>query len=233
MRTSASVALLACLCGALAEEVADFSFADFFQGEWVVERSTVDINTNVHIYDETRGRYNMSKAGDHGMAGEYFAEDTVTGDVLSSLIVRIEFAHDPATGAFKTGAETDEPSEFATLFNFAFQHEPHNGMIISHGEYHGAKGGHYQFLIPSPDKWVLTVYQEAGEAVVYLGQKVVVQNEKSFFQRYGTMLMLGGFMLVNTFMQKKVRTPPAAATPPDAPTKATVEEITDEPKKDQ
>jgi len=40
---------------------------------------------------------------------------------------------------------------------------------------------------------------------LYLGKKVPVNAEKGFFQKYGTILMIGGFFIFNMFVQRKAR----------------------------
>lgn len=45
----------------------------------------------------------------------------------------------------------------------------------------------------------------SAEVVLYVAKKVPVIAEKTFFQKYSTFILLGGFFIFNMFIQKKTR----------------------------
>jgi len=44
---------------------------------------------------------------------------------------------------------------------------------------------------------------ENGSAYVYVGHRIRTEENKSFFQKYGTMMLLGGMLLVNIWMRTR------------------------------
>jgi len=150
------------------------TFRDFFDGVWEVEiRPFASLNDSV-----TRGSYVMSKMEDKIM-GIYY-ENVTTGvdnetglavhEVQNQLRVRVEL-DSPTQGEFRTARaqtdifsepESEEPSlKFKTLFAFDFQIH-RNKIWVSAGEWLGKQKGTYQFVITSPQSFLLTVTPAAG-----------------------------------------------------------------------
>jgi len=187
------------------EQQAGFSFYEYFHGEWDVQKSTISLKTSEQSLDPMQGHYSMDKEnGTQNLIGQSFDNDTSTGEVTNRLAITIDFTG-PNSGAFHTG---DTPDDQKQLFKFDFLPQP-NGMFISHGEWNGASPAFYQFSIASWDKFTITVYPaqlaDDAEITMYVGRKIPVNKEKSFFQKYSTMIMLGGFFLFQMFMQRKTR----------------------------
>jgi len=114
------------------------------------------------------------------------------------------------SGTFKTG-QTEY--DLTALFHFEFVTQP-NGMIMSHGEWHGTNGGFYQFNVGNWDKFSITIWEnpedekakkEKDPYVVILVGKRIVNSEKTFFQKYGMYALLGGVLILNMFLQSKTR----------------------------
>ena len=79
-----------------------------------------------------------------------------------------------------------------------------------------------------------------GQMIIYTGRRVTPIPEKTFFQKYGTVMMLGAFFIFNIFLKSRTQNSQVqrATAARDAARgkvmrggKATIEEIEDEPKK--
>jgi len=226
------------------EDTPQFSFYDYFQGDWDVQRTVASFKTGEQTHDDLLAHYTIEKEnGTLNLIGKYFMNDTTTGDITNLIRVVIDFNVGGNSGAFKTGSIVSDMSEdedeeeddvkdhsLKTLFNFDFSLQ-HNGMVVSQGEWFGTEASsststptststststttssssfYYQFLIGGWDKFSITVYPKSlnqdAEIVLFTGRKIPVLQEKGFFQKYGTMMMIGGFFLFNMFVQKKTR----------------------------
>jgi len=214
--------------------LAPFSFYDYLLGEWEVVRGTAQSATGESAFDDTlRGHYYFEKEnGTSNLIGRYYDNDTTTGEVTNMLSVLVEFTT-PVSGVFKTSAPTpsspaaaaggsDDESESAaanTLFEFDFEQQQNTGFALSFGMWKGnAKPTHYQFAATAWDRFLITLFPRdapsapaaasaaaSAEVVVFMGRKIPQNVEKTFWQKYSTMLMLGGFFFFNMFVQRKAR----------------------------
>jgi len=181
--------LLAVLASAQEKE---FSFKTYLLGEWNVERFTVSMTTSEMVPVST-GKYVFNADTETTNIVGYWSPDEVEDEdgLQAKIPVLVEF-DSSNTGNFKTGEDED------VLFSFYFQH--FNGPWISHGEWNGQTSAFYQFNIVANDKFTITVYpnpvQEDAEVTIYSASRVKSGREKTFFEKYGsTMMMVGGFML--------------------------------------
>jgi len=228
------------------QEAPPFSFYDYFHGDWIVQRTVASLKTGEQTSDELIAQYTIEKEnGTLNLIGKYFNNDTNTGEITNIKRIIVDFNVGGNSGAFKVGSvlsdvtedeeEDDEVKEHSlkTLFNFDFSVQ-HNGMVVSQGEWVDGVGSYYQFLIGGWDKFTITVYpktmNQEAEVQMFTGRKIPVLQDKSFFQKYGTMVMIGGFFLFNMFVQKKTRSMQEnqqARRP--AGEGAQIEEVQDEP----
>ncbi|GAB5364853.1 hypothetical protein AAMO2058_001005900 [Amorphochlora amoebiformis] len=167
-----------------------FSFQDYLPGEWKVERFSISPTTSEMTVVST-GKYVFnSKKESTNIDGSYTPESDAEEEGESvSIPVLVEF-DSSNTGNFKTGDDED------LLFSFYFQH--FSGPWISHGEWNGQTQGIYQFNIVAPDRFTITVYptNSEEEMAVISVTRVKSGREKSFFEKYGsTIMMVGGFLL--------------------------------------
>jgi len=147
-----------------------------------------------------------------------------SGDVTYHFAIRIELTS-TTTGVFKTDASGDE--EPHPLFSFDFSVTP-NGVALSHGQWLGEDTiGTYQFAAYSWDKFAITITPNTPTkpTIVFSGKKIPPVVEKTFMQQYGTMVMIGGVMLLNMFVGRgkaaaQARAGGAAAATPLAVTAA-------------
>jgi len=200
-------------------EEKQFSFYEFFNGEWDVQRSTAYFKSSAQNFEELPGHYSIQKEnGTVHLIGRYYENDTSTGELTNEMAVSVDF-ETSNSGTFKTG-QTEY--DLSALFHFDFVTQL-NGMILSHGEWHGTNGGFYQFNVGSWDRFSITIWEKekddkaADPAVVILVGKRIVNTEKTFFQKYGMYALLGGVLILNMFLQSKTRSMqasrPAAARP--------------------
>jgi len=188
-----------------------FSFLDFMHGEWDIQRSSASLKSGEQSFADVRGHYSIEREnGTNNLIGRYYENDTTTGDLSNEFVLAIDFTT-PTNGVFKTGA-----SEYnlKTLFAFDFvQPAPDtgNGVILSHGEWFGEKGtASYQFQVGAWDRFTITVIPKTPtaeqEVTLYLGKKIPPFIEKTFMQKYGTYLMIGGFFFLQMYLKKKTDT---------------------------
>lgn len=147
----------------------------------------------------------MKDNSSSSLIGRYFDNHTDTGEIENTLSVLVEF-DDNSNGQWKTGSSDDSLTQ---LFPFSFIQHP-AGHPTSLGDWHGADDSYYILQINAPDKFTITVQPkrntqpaeaDSGEAedgvVIYSLRKKAEAAPKSFFQQYGTWLMLGVFFVVN------------------------------------
>ena len=155
-----------------------------------------------------RGYYHFVKDNSSSsLIGRYYDNHTETGDIENSLTVLVEF-DDNSNGQWKTGRDEDSLTQ---LFPFSFVQHP-AGHPTSVGDWHGNDDSFYVLQINAPDKFTITVQpkranqlqqgdeeeEQAEEGVViYSLRKKSEPAAKTFFQQYGTWLMLGVFFVVN------------------------------------
>jgi len=188
-----------------------FSFLDFMHGEWDIQRSTASLKSGEQSFADVRGHYSIERENaTNNLLGRYYENDTATGELSNEFVLYIEFTT-PTNGVFKTGA-----SEYnlKTLFAFDFVQplpDSGNGVILSHGEWFGEKGAaSYQFQVGAWDRFTITVIPKAlnaeQEVTLYLGKKIPPHIEKTFMQKYGTYIMIGGFFFLQMYLKKKTDT---------------------------
>jgi len=217
------VAICAALfvCGTVAStpEAKPFAFDEFFAGcffmscfrsvafiycnEWQVAKSTLDVASGEVEQDTLLGNYIMRVDNTTGqLLGRYFDNDTATFELSNEMEVVVDL-NGPAAGLFKLGADEDEA---IPLFGFNFVTQK-NGMVVSVGSWGSEKDGEsrYQFSIPPPfDKFTITV-QTKDKVTMYAAHKVIYNEEKSFFQKYSSFIMIGVMMIFQTVMGNKRR----------------------------
>lgn len=208
------VVVLACLLPfALAADSATtsataFNFHDYLLGEWDVLKTDAIFSPPSFDFSPFRGRYVFEKEnGTSSVVGRYYDNHTETGEVENQLSVHIDF-DDTANGQWKTGKDVDS---LTPLFAFSFVLHP-AGHPTTVGEWHGAEDAFYLLQINAPDKFTITVTPKAlqaqggegGEAddaavTIYSLKKKPEAVAKTFFQQYGTYLMLAVFFVVNMY----------------------------------
>eukprot|EP00462_Mataza_sp_D1_P000020 CAMPEP_0175089396 /NCGR_PEP_ID=MMETSP0086_2-20121207/763_1 /TAXON_ID=136419 /ORGANISM="Unknown Unknown, Strain D1" /LENGTH=247 /DNA_ID=CAMNT_0016361901 /DNA_START=8 /DNA_END=747 /DNA_ORIENTATION=+ len=183
------------------EATPPFSFYDFFKGEWDVQRVAVALKSGETTSDGTKGHYSIQPddTSETSLIGKYHDSDPETGEVVNEMSLQIDFT-DKSSGAFKTAPISESVMDADPLFNFEFN-EQNNGAVLSHGEWNGADEAFYQFQISSKDMFTITVTKkvEAGkdpEATLYLGKRIVKHQELTFYQKYGTYMLVGGFLVM-------------------------------------
>jgi len=207
---------------------ASFDFHSYLIGEWDVLKSEASFDPPSFDFSPYRGHYNFVKDNStSSLLGRYFDNHTETGDIENTLTVLVEF-DDNSNGQWKTGRDEDSLTQ---LFPFSFVTHP-AGHPTSVGEWHGADESHYVLQINAPDKFTITVQPRRGVAsggeeseegvVIYSLRKKAEPAAKTFFQQYGTWLMLGVFFVVNMWVKtrQQVGGPPTAAPTPAALTAA-------------
>jgi hypothetical protein len=113
---------------------------------------------------------------------------------LKSHQLGSEFSDDGNTGVYKTGENYDS---MYVLFEFDFTVLPEHASV-SIGTYNTDPVSRYQFLVHGTDKFTITVLPtDAADGAVhlYLGKRVIYPSEMTFFQKYGSYIMIGGVFL--------------------------------------
>eukprot|EP00475_Leptophrys_vorax_P024226 TRINITY_DN3339_c0_g1_i1.p2 TRINITY_DN3339_c0_g1~~TRINITY_DN3339_c0_g1_i1.p2 ORF type:complete len:121 (+),score=34.05 TRINITY_DN3339_c0_g1_i1:247-609(+) len=110
----------------------------------------------------------------------------------------------------------------SVLFEFSFA-VLQDHASVSVGTWNNDIGLRYQFLVHGTDKFTITVLPSSadGQVHLYLGKRVVYPPNLTFFQQYGSYIMIGGVFLLNTYMQTKFRAPQGQAPAAGAAAQAT------------
>eukprot|EP00461_Guttulinopsis_vulgaris_P003367 UN03368 len=64
----------------------------------------------------------------------------------------------------------------------------------------------YQLVIPAPDRIILSIYnkkEKTQNTIVF--KKISIELPKTFWQNYGTWIMMLGLMILNMYVQSKSR----------------------------
>lgn len=220
-----AAAVFAPLAAVAAPAAANFtSFSAFFKGEWEVQLSTAPAlapSAATTVYAPLLSTYTLhSDNVTLNLFGTSFDNNTATAEVTNVQALAVDFTD----AAGNVGALSADGKK---LFDFNFVVHP-NGVAISQGPWLAAKDAKdakgtaiYTFTALPNDKFVLVVIPAGGEgsAHTFSGSRRVPKADKTFFQQYGTFVMIGVMMVVNMFVQNKTKqmgmqTPPAAGAAP-------------------
>eukprot|EP00823_Brevimastigomonas_motovehiculus_P001268 TRINITY_DN11779_c0_g1_i1.p1 TRINITY_DN11779_c0_g1~~TRINITY_DN11779_c0_g1_i1.p1 ORF type:complete len:274 (+),score=77.69 TRINITY_DN11779_c0_g1_i1:59-880(+) len=204
MSRALSFVICTCLCAFVcAQQAPPFNFSEYFVGDWDITRSTINMKTYETVVEEQRGHYAIQKENNTlNLVGVSFDNDTATGEHLNEQEIFIELSS-ATSGVFKSGPE----DPLRTIFSFDFTQLNH--VQVATGEYFitEQKTAIYQFVFSSFDRFTLTIIPknitEESEMIVWAGKKIPIPVEKSFFQKYGMLLMIGGYMIFMFISQKK------------------------------
>jgi len=199
-----------------------FHFFDWFQGPWTVQRSTILLKTSEVSKDDTLGHYKISKKNGTELVLVGTSWDNETGEITNRLDLSMEFdTLDKGVFRFGSVSEDGEEENFQTLFSFDFveQGEQNSGLFFSSGIWTWSKHPHspqthkdgtylYQFWVTLPDRFILTIQSQENnkdwETVMYAGRKVPTLVERSFFSKYGTIIMIVGLFLTQFVLKGKM-----------------------------
>jgi hypothetical protein len=125
---------------------------------------------------------------------------------------------DVVVDAYAAIADLSESAE-ESLFSFELTLSS-GALWTSIGTWHSAGGRSHRFqmLVTSPIAFIVNVFElgARGELIhvhTISAKKVVNAPEQSFLQKYGMMLAIGGFMIINSFLKSRQAT--AQAPPVD------------------
>lgn len=88
-------------------------------------------------------------------------------------------------------------------FNFSMV----NGVALSTGPAKLPSGEQaiYQLAAPAPDRFTLTFILANGTQKLYVAKKIPLVVEQTFFQKYGSFIMMGGLMIFQLYVQSKTK----------------------------
>jgi hypothetical protein len=218
MQLAAILCLLAVICASAFAADKAFDFHEFFDGDFSVTSVSSSVgNPTLDADEKFITQYNIAaENGTSALIGSSFNNDTTSFEVSNLQQIRISFDDESkVNGVFSVGF--DEAS-IEPLFKFAFT-SLNNGVVISQGTW--GKSESYQFMIPSNDKFIITVFHTGGKTTTYAGKRIPKVVPQTFWAKYKMWFMIGGMMLFNTFIQSKTKNamgaPGAAAPAADAP----------------
>eukprot|EP00808_Paulinella_micropora_P025817 g38409.t1 len=184
-----------------------FEFKTFFQGDWAATKGSAFMNTGEQAMDNSiQVHYSIQLENvTQNLVGSYYENDTMTGEISNKLQLYIEFEEGEVNkGAFKTGHD----DEFETLFEFDFHQQP-NDIVMSFGKWHGSSEGYYQIAISGNDRFTISLtpleLNAEAEAQLWSVKRIPRDMPQTFFEKYRTMIMMGGMLLFNMFIQRKTR----------------------------
>jgi hypothetical protein len=120
--------------------------------------------------------------------------EEVDGEEVS-LPARLDFESENAGSLSMAFEEGAEPSK---VLSFEFMR--HGSAWVSSGAYLSAEG-RYTWVV-QPLQFVLSVQTGAEEpTTLFIASKVVEEQEKTLWQKYSTMIMIGGMFILNMYMK--------------------------------
>ncbi|KAH3763343.1 hypothetical protein Pelo_4819 [Pelomyxa schiedti] len=195
------------------------SFADYFAGDWELSVTRYDETGSLEHLDTINVTFEKRNGSLTIIDGWFVGEE-------SKGVVEIEFTsamagkwsegkgqkgdNDEAAGDVEDDEEAHDGIKYSSrhksaqpltvAFEFAFSNTS-NGYFFSSGPYAGTgEVQHfYQFLVASLNHpaFMFTISDKEGEMVKMIsGKKLVGPVQKSFFQRYGIIIMMGSFILL-------------------------------------
>lgn len=196
----------------------DFNFYDYLIGEWDVVKSELNAQTASHEVTEPMGRYQFIKSSDADqgllLVGRYHENDTLSGAVVNDLSVSVEFESDSkSSGVWKIGAS--ESASTSPLFSFNFVMQP-GQLPTSVGKWMDDDAPAYYLLsINQPDRFSIVITRDSiGQTksfTMFSLKKIVVDQPKTFWQSYGTWVIMGGVFILNIWIKQKTKNWGAAA----------------------
>eukprot|EP01124_Arcella_intermedia_P024973 TRINITY_DN4352_c0_g1_i1.p1 TRINITY_DN4352_c0_g1~~TRINITY_DN4352_c0_g1_i1.p1 ORF type:complete len:230 (-),score=54.53 TRINITY_DN4352_c0_g1_i1:58-747(-) len=114
--------------------------------------------------------------------------------------------------------ESDDESTGSLLFEFDFTNRT-NGYFYSAGPFKGLGESKsvYQFVVTSHVAFVFSLYRNDGHFTTVTGTKALPPPERTLFQQYGTLAMLGVFLVFRAVSNRFLPTPPAPTTTTPTP----------------
>ena len=194
--------LFAVFAAALSQSVKSFDFHEWFQGDFTVQTASSKLSdTSLTLDGSYINHYNVAaENGTSALIGTSFNNATETALISNLQNIRVTFEDESKVNGVFLSGESEET--LMPLFAFAFQ-QLDNGILVSQGTW--GKEDTYQWMIPAPEKFLLTVYHKSGAVTTFIGKRVPKIVPETFWQKYKMWFMIGGMMLFNTFMQSKAK----------------------------
>jgi len=187
------------------------TFSAFFKGEWEVQSTTAPVfapTTATTIYAPLLSTYTLhSDNVTMNLFGTSFDNNTATAEVTNVQSLAIDFADESGNKGFFS-------ADGKKLFEFDFVKLP-NGIAVSQGKWLAAENSLYVFTVFPQDKFSLAVLpldaKAGAESHTFSGSRRIPNIPKTFFQSYGTFIMIGVMMIVNMYVQSKSKNLAAGA----------------------
>lgn len=204
----------------------EFDFFNYLvNSEWDVLQSSINQSTSSYQHSDILGHYSFLKdnsTSSLALIGRYYENDTSavieTIDNVSSVHVMFDT---PSSGSWLISNENEAPMK---VFDFSFIHATNSQPNAVGSWLADDVKSFYLMQIAQPTRFTIvvtpTTFDEKHAVTMYSLKKKVDASAKSFFQKYGTWLMLGVFFIVQMYMKTKGKMGDAAAAAAPRPTAA-------------
>jgi hypothetical protein len=227
--------IISCLFVASAIEL-----KSIFEGEWEIQFSETSLAENLKFEGESNNiKLNVTKQG-NALVTSY-----VDDEKDHEYNVKIDW---DSLYAGELLVADEDSDEYKQVLSFDFFNRT-GGHLVSQGVFNGISGkatGFYQIVMTSSASFMFNHISADGKVITTItGAKTVKQPTPGFFQKYGSMLMIGAMLIVPRLMKSFLPQPeaPAAAAaagvPPAGAAKgrrnnnaSRIEEIKEETKKE-
>eukprot|EP01104_Vermistella_antarctica_P018835 TRINITY_DN7138_c0_g1_i1.p1 TRINITY_DN7138_c0_g1~~TRINITY_DN7138_c0_g1_i1.p1 ORF type:complete len:241 (-),score=75.63 TRINITY_DN7138_c0_g1_i1:106-804(-) len=185
-------------------ELPVFEARAFFEGHWTSDNF---ISSAAQVGEAEALRFEIND-NNSTLAGSFVNPEGET------VQLRIEFDEEKnnAGAVFVFTDDIDDlEDEDTPLFNFEFT-PTSIGVYTSSGAWNGESKGSYHMIATSPRSFVLNIFKSEianGVVTTSIAVKEASQEPKTFFQQYGTMIMMVGFVLVSQVLKRTVGQPAA------------------------
>ena len=238
------VLCLAVVCVAEEEtkSASDFNFNNVMQGAWSVEVSEINIgeaSTEEELFPVV-GLYNFTHSALHDgiLVGTYTQQGSEedASDIEYKLFAQTEAEQAGSLKMIKRKKEESEEEEevaetregdqvvFEIPFNFVtHKPQPNQQTPVVHASSQGrftagaTRKGTYQFLFTTREQFILTLIYDGENKMERIVGVKSVNNELSFFQKYGSTIMISVFFIGSRLLTRNLapqgqQAPAAAAT---------------------
>jgi len=189
-----------------------YSFYEFLEGDWAVERTTFSAKALGTVEPSVYGRYQFIPT--NGTLTGYYYENTTENqeELLQQITVEFETL---TTGEFKVRdvKAEDEEITFKTLFAFDFINRTH--MALSTDEWSPPSHKFYQFIAPSPSTFILNIYSSKDSSHELLIDTITAVKtiKQVFTQTWYSRLLSNPMLLIGVLLVSRYFKGGRQATP--------------------
>jgi hypothetical protein len=185
-----------------ADEVKEFIFRDFLLDKTeYFSVQTANMGTNGLVYDNEqplRKLFLNTKDGSDMLTATTHVNTTKVDAITEELSDVFNFVVNFETGKNNTGTIVLENTK---TVQFAFT--TIERVSVSNGKWNDETN--YQIVVPGPDRFIITLFDSKNGQIrqIFVAKKILIDVPKTFFQAYGSYILMAVMLTFNMWMQNK------------------------------